>query len=635
MNKTRLNRRKVYFRVIKYVKPYWRHLIGVLLTTIFFTIFSGLSIYLTIPLLETLFQTEIQAENSNLSTVELNLKPKAETSGSGFLSSIKDELSGVMFSFIDKPSKRESLFRICLIIVLAFLFKAIFGYAQSYLMAYVEQGFIRDLRNQTFAHLNKLSLRYFTNERIGNLISRITNDITMINTGISASFVTLAKEPLLLIVFLLLALAISWQLTILSLVVMPFSLVIISWLGVKLYKQSYLLQAKMADLTSFLQEKIYGTKIVKAFNMEKRENENFFSLTNHFFKIILKITRIRNIASPVTEFLSIVAGVLIIWYGGIQVLESQTLKASEFLGFLFIIFQIMPPIKELSNVANRLQESTAAASRVFEVIDEPVSVTSSPSSKPFNEFEDKIVFDNVSFYYEKNHVDILNNIDFQVNRGEVIALVGPSGAGKTTLVDLLTRFYDVTSGAILIDGIDIRDYDLKSLRDHIGIVTQDSILFNDSIRNNISYGFENPLDEEIIEAAKAANANEFITKLHMGYETVIGERGLKLSGGQRQRLSIARALLKNPPIMIFDEATSALDSESEILVQEAIERMMKNRTTFVIAHRLSTVRKANKIIVIDKGKIVQIGRHNELISDTTGLYNRLYTLQFMMDEESE
>lgn len=635
MSKNNLNRRKIYFRIIRYVKPYWRHLIGVLLTTIFFTVFSGLSIYLTIPLLETLFQTEIQAEDNSSAASELNLKPKEEKQSTGFLSSIKKELSSVMLPFIDRPSKRDSLFRICLVIVLAFLFKALFGYAQSYLMAFVEQGFIRDLRNQTYSHLNKLSLKYFTNERIGNLISRITNDITMINTGISASFVTLAKEPLLLIVFLLLALVISWQLTILALIVMPFSLVIISWLGVKLYKQSYLLQAKMADLTSFLQEKIYGTKIVKAFNMEKRENENFFSLTNHFFKIILKITRIRNIASPVTEFLSIVAGVLIIWYGGIQVLESQTLKASEFLGFLFIIFQIMPPIKELSNVANRLQESTAAASRVFEIIDEPISVTNAPKSKTFLEFKNKIIFNNVSFYYERNHVEILSNVNFQVNRGEVVALVGPSGAGKTTLVDLIPRFYDVTDGSILIDGIDIREYELKSLRNHIGIVTQDSILFNETIKNNICYGFENPDENEIIEAAKAANAHEFITKFPKGYETIIGERGLKISGGQRQRLSIARALLKNPPIMIFDEATSALDSESEILVQEAIERMMKNRTTFVIAHRLSTVRKANKIVVIDMGKIVQVGTHNELIFDTNGLYHRLYTLQFMIDEEVE
>jgi subfamily B ATP-binding cassette protein MsbA len=635
MSNNNLNRRRIYFRVINYVKPYWRHLIGVLLTTIFFTIFSGLSIYLTIPLLETLFQTEIQAENQNVSSTELSPQPKEVKQSTGFLSGIKEELSGALFSIIDRPSKRDSLFRICLVIVLAFLFKALFGYAQSYLMAYVEQGFIRDLRNETYSHLNKLSLKYFTNERIGNLISRITNDITMVNTGISASFVTLAKEPLLLIVFLLLALAISWQLTILSLIVMPFSLVIISWLGVKLYKQSYLLQAKMADLTSFLQEKIYGTKIVKAFNMESRENESFFSLTNHFFRIILRITRIRNIASPVTEFLSIVAGVLIIWYGGIQVLESQTLKASEFLGFLFIIFQIMPPIKELSNVANRLQESTAAASRVFEVIDEPISVTSSPKSKVFHGFNDKIVFDNVSFYYERNHVDILSNVDFQVNRGEIVALVGPSGAGKTTLVDLLPRFYDVTSGAILIDGVDVRDYELKSLRNHIGIVTQDSILFNDTIKNNISYSFEAPKDDEIIEAAYAANAHEFIIKLPNGYNTIIGERGLKLSGGQRQRLSIARVLLKNPPIMIFDEATSALDSESEILVQDAIEQMMKNRTTFVIAHRLSTVRKANKIVVIDEGKIVQIGRHNQLITDVNGLYHKLYSLQFMMDEEAE
>ncbi|NPV11789.1 MAG: ABC transporter ATP-binding protein [Ignavibacteria bacterium] len=635
MDNETLNRRKVYFRILSYLKPYWRHLIGVLITSVFFTVFSGLSIYLTIPLLETLFQTELKAEQNLSPTAELSQKIETQAKSGGFLSGIKRNLSENLYSFIDRPSKRESLLRICGLILITFFLKGLFGYVQSYLMAYIEQGFIRDLRNETFSHLNKLSLKYFTNERIGNLISRITNDITMINTGISASFVTLTKDPLLVIVFLLLALAISWQLTLLSLVVMPFSLAIISWLGVKLYKQSYTLQGKMADLTSFLQEKIYGTKIVKAFNMEAKEDENFFALTNHFFKIILRITRIRNIAPPVTEFFSILAGVLIIWYGGIQVLESHTLKASEFLGFLFIIFQIMPPIKELSNVANRIQESTAAASRVFEIIDEPITIKNKPNAIPFISFNDKIVFDKVSFHYDISHRYILKDISFEVKRGEIAALVGPSGAGKTTLVDLIPRFYDVTEGAIYIDGVDIRDYDLKSLRNHIGIVTQDPILFNDTIKNNISYGMEDAEFEEIVNAAKAANAHDFIMDLPQGYDTIIGERGLKLSGGQRQRISIARALLKNPPIMILDEATSALDSESEILVQGAIENLMKDRTTFVIAHRLSTVRNASKVIVIDEGKIVQMGTHAELIQDTDGLYYRLYSLQFRFNEVQE
>jgi subfamily B ATP-binding cassette protein MsbA len=629
------NRRKVYFRILSYIKPYWGHLAGVLITSIFFTVFSGLSIYLTIPLLETLFQTELRQEQNLSPTAELSQKLETQAKSGGFLSGLKRELSENLYAFIDRPSKRESLLRICALIVITFFLKGFFGYVQSYLMAYIEQGFIRDLRNETFSHLNKLSLKYFTNERIGNLISRITNDITMINTGISASFVTLTKDPLLVIVFLLLALAISWQLTLLSLVVMPFSLAIISWLGVKLYMQSYTLQGKMADLTSFLQERIYGTKIVKAFNMEAKENQNFFALTNHFFKLILRITRIRNIAPPVTEFFSILAGVLIIWYGGIQVLESHTLKASEFLGFLFIIFQIMPPIKELSNVANRIQESTAAASRVFEIIDEPITIKNKPNAILFESFNDKIVFDKVSFQYEPDHRYILKDISFEVKKGEIAALVGPSGAGKTTLVDLIPRFYEVTEGAIFIDGIDIRDYDLKSLRNHIGIVTQDPILFNDTIRNNISYGMENASFEEIVNAAKAANAHDFILNLPNGYDTIIGERGLKLSGGQRQRISIARALLKNPPIMILDEATSALDSESEILVQGAIENLMKERTTFVIAHRLSTVRNANKVIVIDEGRIVQMGTHSELIQDTEGLYYRLYTLQFRFSEVNE
>ncbi|MCX8010215.1 MAG: ABC transporter transmembrane domain-containing protein, partial [Ignavibacteria bacterium] len=335
-----MNRRKIYFRVLKYVRPYWRHAIGVFVCAILFSLFSGLSIYLTIPLLETIFQSEIQIQSQTLPTQQLETKIEKEENKGSFFSEIKKGISDLLFSFVNRPSKRESLLRICIVILLAYFLKNAFGYAQSYLMTYIEQGFIRDLRNRTYSHMNRLSLKYFTNERIGNLISRITNDITIINTGISASFDTLIKEPFLIVVFLGIAIMLNWQLTLLSLIVLPFSLVIISWIGVKLYKQSGILQAKMADITSFLQEKIFGIKIVKAFNMQEKENENFFSLTSHFFRIILKITRIRDIASPTTEILSVIVALLIIWYGGIQVLESHTLKASEFIGFLVVIFQL-------------------------------------------------------------------------------------------------------------------------------------------------------------------------------------------------------------------------------------------------------------------------------------------------------
>jgi subfamily B ATP-binding cassette protein MsbA len=385
----------------------------------------------------------------------------------------------------------------------------------------------------------------------------------------------------------------------------------------------------MADITSVLQETISGIKVVKAFGMEEFENKKFQTQTWRYFKSLLKITRIRNLASPITEFLSVVAGVVIIWYGGMQVLELGTMRASEFLTFLIAIFQIMPPVKELTSVNNRIQESTSAAKRVFEILDIEPDIKEAPNAIELKEFKDEIVFENVWFSYNgtKNGDFILKGINLKVKKGEILAIVGPSGAGKSTLVDLIPRFYDPTEGRILIDGIDLRMIKIKSLRDKIGIVTQETILFNDTIRNNIAYGLEDCPIDKIIEVAKAANAHDFIMQLPNGYDTVIGERGMKLSGGQRQRISIARALLKNPPILILDEATSNLDAESEILVQEAIERLMQNRTVFVIAHRLSTIRNADRIIVIDNGRIVQEGKHEELIHQD-GLYKKLYEMQF-------
>jgi subfamily B ATP-binding cassette protein MsbA len=320
--------------------------------------------------------------------------------------------------------------------------------------------------------------------------------------------------------------------------------------------------------------------------------------------------------------------VFIIYYGGVLVLQENTLKASEFLGFLFAIFQLMPPIKELSSVNNRIQESSAAGDRIFEILDAKPNIRDHKDSVSIYKFQKSIVFRKVDFYYDDSDEPILKDISFSVKRGEILALVGPSGGGKSTLVDLIPRFYDPTSGEIMIDDINVRDIKIDNLRKLMGIVTQETFLFNESVKNNIAYGLENYPFEKVVEAATAANAHNFIIEMSDGYDTIIGERGVKLSGGQRQRLSIARAILKNPDIMIFDEATSSLDNESEILVQEAIERMMVNRTTFVIAHRLSTIRNATRILVLDRGRIVQLGKHNDLIADEKGLYHKLYEMQF-------
>lgn len=611
-----------YIRIVSYVKPYWKHLIASILFTFLFALFNGLSVYLTIPLLDTLFQ---ESSYTQQSTQQVN---QATGVLPGWVLDLKEEVTRTFNDFVLSGSKVDALMRICFLVLLTFLLKNITGYLQAYFMAHVEYGAMKDLRDEAYSHLHQLPMSYFKKERVGNLISRFTNDVSIVQSSITAAFSNLIKEPLTIIVFLGIALSISWQLTLVAFTALPFSMLIIGWIGLRLRRQSSLVQAKIADITSILQETISAVKIVKAFGMEKYENKKFNRETFSFFKMMLRIVRIRNIASPVTEFLSVVVGVFIIYYGGVMVLQQDTLKASEFLGFLFAIFQMMPPIKELTSVNNRIQEASAAGERIFEILDTKPTIKNKRDAMGISAFRDKIEFENVFFSYEDSVEPVLKDISFTANRGEVIALVGPSGGGKSTLVDLLPRFHDPDSGRIYIDGVDIKDIKIEDLRSLMGIVTQETYLFNETIKNNIAYGKEDYPMDKIIQAAKTANAHNFIMELPNQYDTIIGERGTKLSGGQRQRISIARALVKNPEIMIFDEATSALDNESELLVQEAIERMMQNRTTFVIAHRLSTIRHATKIIVIDYGRIIQYGRHHDLIADETGLYNKLYEMQF-------
>lgn len=613
---------KTYLRILNFAKPYWKHLLFSIICTMLYALLNGLSVYLSIPLLETLFQ-ESAAQTNTAKDVSpaLSLLPE-------WIVSAKDTIEETFKNFVLVGTKIDALFRICILILFAFLLKNLFGYLQAYFLTFVEQGIMKDIRNKAYKHLHQLPMSYFKQERVGNLISRIINDVNVVQTSISAAFLNLIREPLTIIVFLAIALSISWQLTLLAFVVLPFSVGIIAYIGLILRRQSALIQEKMADITSIIQETISGVKIVKAFSMEKFENKKFTSETFNFFKLMLKITRIRNISSPITEFLSVSVGVVIIYYGGKLVLVEGTIKASEFMGFLFAIFQMMPPIKELSSVNNRIQESSAAGDRIFEIIDLEPQIKNCDQPTALNGFKDCIKFENVSFRFDDSDETILNDINIAVNKGEIVAFVGPSGGGKSTLVDLIPRFYDSFEGRILIDGIDIRNVRIEELRALMGIVTQETILFNETIHNNIAYGLGNISRDEVIRAAQLANADKFIREMSAGYETIIGERGVKLSGGQRQRLSIARALLKNPDIMIFDEATSALDNESEALVQEAIERLMINRTTFVIAHRLSTIRNANRIIVLDRGKIVQQGTHGELINIADGLYKKLYDMQF-------
>lgn len=608
---------RTYLRVVRYAKPYWKHISLSIFCTVLYSLLSGVSIYLFIPLLDILFHTDAVDLVRSRSTLAVPFG----------LSTVLGGFKEAFLNFMFNGTQMDALFRICSIVVAAFLLKNFFGYMQSYLMNFAEEGVIKDLRNALYRHLHDLPLAYFTNERTGELISRMTNDVAILNGGISALFVTLIREPLLITVFLGLALALSWKLTVIAIVVFPFSLSVISWIGIRLHRERGVSQERLADITSVLQETISGVKVVKAFGMEDFENAKFNGYTRMYFASLIRITRIRDLASPMTEILSIAAGSVIIWYGGRQILIEHTLNASAFLSFLFIIFQVMPPVKELTNVNNRIQEASAAGERIFEILDRRPSIGNASDAVQLETFTDGIEFKNVSFSYNGED-PVLSGINLAIRKGEVVAIVGPSGTGKTTLVDLLPRFYDPTAGGIAIDGIDLRNIDLRSLRAKIGIVTQETILFNDTVRNNIAYGLEGCPLEDVIRAAKTANSHDFIMAMPQQYESVIGERGVKLSGGERQRLSLARAILKNPPILILDEATSALDTESEILVQDAIDRLMSGRTSIVIAHRLSTVQHADRIIVLDGGRVVEMGTHGELIANPSGLYRKLYDLQF-------
>lgn len=610
----------IYRRVLRYLKPYYKKLGLSILCSIVFSVFSGVSLYLTIPLLETLFHGGGPLPSAQVSAAAPSMIPD-------WILQIKDGLATSFREFVFRPEPAESLLNICVVIVVSFLVKNLFGYFQANLMTKVEQGLITDLRNDLYRHLHDLPLAYFTNARTGNLISRIMNDVPVVNAGMSATFHTLIREPMLVVVYLGITLALSWKLTMMAFVVFPLVLLVISWIGKRVHKESGLVQERIADLTSVLHETISGVKVVKAFGMEDFENRKFAAMGLAYLRTVLTVTNIRNLASPSTEFLSALAGGVIIWYGGLQVLSQESMKASEFLGFLFVLFQIMPPIKELSGVNNRIQEASAAGKRVFEILDIEPNIRNVADPVKLYDFQERIEFRNVSFRYESGDL-VLADINVNIRKGEVVAIVGPSGAGKSTLVDLVPRFYDPTSGSILIDGVDLRNVEIKSLRDKIGIVTQETILFNDTVKSNIAYGLDDCPIERIIMAAKAANAHNFIANMPETYDSVIGERGVKISGGERQRLSLARAILKNPPILILDEATSSLDTESEILVQEAIERLMSGRTSIVIAHRLSTIKHADRILVVEAGRIVETGKHDDLVRNEKGLYRKLYQLQF-------
>jgi len=607
---------KAFFRILRYILRYKTLVILAVACSLMYAAMNGFSAYLIGPFMKTLFTG---AES-------LTEKVRVIGADAGTLERIQYSFQSAVNAILGRGNPLDVLNRLCLLIILVIIVKNVFSYLQGYIMAYVEQGVVRDLREDVYMSYHRLPLRYFQKRRTGDLISRVINDCNTINNNLNASLINLMKEPINIAVLLSLMIILSWKLTIYTFMVAPPCLIVINRIGRKLRKRTTRTQDRIAAMTSILGETISNIRVVKAFAMEGFEIRKFKEANYSYFKSLLRLFWVKRLASPVTEVLGVVAAVAVLWIGGSMVLNRHGLAPEHFIEYILLMFLLMQSAKRLSEVHVKLQVGIAATGRVFEIIDLPSEICDPPDPRPIDKVEKGIRFRNVWYEYEPG-VPVLRDIDLAVDVGENIAIVGPSGGGKSTLVDLLPRFFDPVSGSVEIDGRDIREYRLSDLRSLFGIVTQETILFHDTIRANIAYGRPDIPIEEVTAAAKTAFAHDFIMKFDNGYDTVIGERGTKLSGGQKQRLVIARAILKNPPILIFDEATSALDSESEAEVQAAVDRLLEGRTSFVIAHRLSTIQKSTRIVVIDEGRIVEIGNHRELY-EKGGIYRRLSDIQF-------
>ena len=519
----------------------------------------------------------------------------------------------------------SSLERICAFIFITYLLKNIFQYIAGYIMTVVENGMGRSIRDSLFEKLSTLSLDYYYDRKSGHLLSRLTNDVSSVNSILSNSILTVVGQPVQIAIFLATMIVISVKMTLISIAIAALSIYLVRLLGGTIKRMTHRLLHLQGDILSVAQEMISGIKVVKSFGMERYEVRRFKAETEKHYHGSRRLARVRLIGSPINEMLATLGFIGILWFGANEVF-SHAMMGSAVIYFLAALISLMQPVKNLSDLNSRLYEGSAAAENIFGVLDAQPSVQPGLITAT-REIRHPIQFENVSFHYRSTTENALDGVDLEIYPNEVLALVGPSGAGKTTLVDLLVRFYDPTSGRILLGGRDIRDYDFESLRSLFGIVTQDTLLFHDTILNNIAYGNRDASTDMIHAAAKAANAHDFIMQMPDGYETIAGDRGVRLSGGQRQRIAIARALLKDPPMLIFDEATSALDTESEMLVQEAIQNLLHHRTAVVIAHRLSTIQQADRIIVMDKGRIVETGSHDELLAIEDGLYKRLYSIQ--------
>ncbi len=606
-----------YFKkIIRFAKPYKRFAILNIIANIFYALFSALSFIALIPMLDVLFEGKEGRENKVIE------KP-VYTEVSNAKDYFKDYLSYQVNEYAQDDASMALILVISLVIILFFL-KNISNYIAMYFITFLRNGVLKDLRNALYKKTIELPLSYYSEKRKGDTIARITSDVLEIQHSFLSILELIVREPLTILFTIGAMLFISWELTIFVFIFIPISGFIISLIGKSLKKKSDRVQQEQGHFLSILEETLGGLKIIKGFNAESIFYSKFKASTLNFYNFSNKLLNRQNLASPASEFLGISVIAVLLWYGGRLVLIDGTLDGSTFIAYMGLAYNILTPAKGISKASYSLKKGNAAAERVLEILETENNIKDQDDAVAKTDFTSELTLENISFKYEKEYV--LRNFNVTVKKGTTVALVGQSGSGKSTIANLVTRFYDTNEGEIKIDGVNIKQIQQKSLRNLMGLVTQDSILFNASIKENLKIGQPNATDEELIEALKIANAFDFVNSFPNGIDTNIGDGGGKLSGGQKQRISIARAVLKNPPIMILDEATSALDTESEQLVQKALENMMQNRTSLVIAHRLSTIKNADTIVVMHQGEIVEQGKHDELIT-SDGIYRKLVEMQ--------
>ncbi|TDQ29431.1 ABC transporter ATP-binding protein [Zeaxanthinibacter enoshimensis] len=602
-----------YFKkILRFAKPYSTYGYLNIFFNVLYALFSALSFAALIPMLDVLFDKSRKVYEAPVYT------------GIGDLKTFVQDYLNYQVTGYSGDDEMKGLVLVIGLVLFLFLLKNLFNYLAMYYITFLRNGVLKDVRNAMYRKIVDLPVSFYSEKRKGDVIARITSDVLEIQHSFLSILELIVREPLTILFTIIVMFFISVKLTIFVFIFIPLAGMIISAIGKSLKKKSDRVQKEQGNFLSIVEETLGGLRVIKAFNAEDRFYQMFKASTTRFFRFSNTLLNRQNLASPTGEFLGILVIGVLLWFGGKMVLVDQTLDASSFIAYMGLAYNILTPAKSISKASYGVKKGNAAAERVLEILETENPIRDQPAAIRKESFEHGLNLENVSFKYEDEYV--LKDFSLEVPKGSMVALVGQSGSGKSTIANLLTRFYDVNEGSIRIDGTDIRSIEKISLRHLMGLVTQDSILFNDTVRNNIGLGKENATEEEIIEAAKIANAHEFITSLPKGYDTNIGDSGNKLSGGQKQRLSIARAVLKNPPIMILDEATSALDTESERLVQDALEKMMQNRTSVVIAHRLSTIQNAHKIIVMQKGKIAEQGTHNELLAKN-GVYKNLVEMQ--------